>query len=748
MPELQDAIDPIGIADGFPGARPYNPTEDDLELATRIKQLFTRAYNAKLSVEKNMDFWNSYARGVQGNTLFRDIDTGDVVRLVPEDVKKLSSVNNQLAPAMRSLLGKLTRMMPTFQYIPPTMDAVEVNSARVVDAFLDYFRRKEDLDGVYTDTYDNAIRFGTGIVQLEWDPMAGRPKAHCGECDSAFDEDLIGTECPVCEANYAEAAALEAETAQDEAMMAGAPPPDPLEQPALQQKIPILEELYEGDCVVHTRDPRDCFPEPGQPNPKKLRYMIYRDTVPVVEVRRRFPEMGMHIGIGRQDQYVTGRERDQDDYLDEHCTLYEYHERPTELYPRGRIVWMANGLILKEIHSPYYKLGRLPFFTFRWAMNPGEFWGESFIANAWHRQRELNNLETSVREYMELLVKQKVLVPIGARISGDEFSASTGQRINYNASAGRVEFLQPPDMPQGVWARRAELSEDIRIQAAVTSQEMGLDVKDPNGRAMAIIEAESDQQTGPITRRNIAEWAALHRGLLVLVADRYDPERKFTVAGEDSYAETFSFAELNLSGGWDLQLEVEDGLSKNQAIRLQQSMDLMNAGAFNDKTTGIPDVNKFARVCKLKIPGIGPDLVSPDYAAAIDMIRQISKGQPAQPQMWDNAEIFAEVLYGWLKTHGRREDPTIVMQVEQAWQFYTQWAVTRIMPPAVEQPTAGGIGGDTSNPGGSANNPGHMASDSMGAQGGGSVGEDASALLAGAGQAAEQQAQVTSSREG
>lgn len=750
-PINSESLDPIGIADGFREALPYEPTQDDAELCQRIKLRFARAHEHKLSTERDMDFWRRYVKGEQAHW-YRDRDTGEIVQLAPRDSKRLSSMNNVLRPALRSLVGKLTRAIPTFQFVPPTMDATEVSAARVADAFFEYFRRKEELDVKYTEIYEDVGAMGSGVVQLEWDPTSGMRKAFCGECESSFDEDMIKSDCPTCTADLQEAAAMDIEGDLMLAQAEGRPPAEPEQvSEAMTKKIPKLEEIFDGDVCVHVRDPRDIFVEPGVTDPKKLRWEIYRSIEPVTEVRRRFPEMGVFVGPNRAEQYSpTARVSDAMD-LDEHCTLLEYHEGPTELYPKGRIVWIANDIILKEIESPYYNLRRLPFFFFRWTLNRGEFWGESFIAQAWHRQKELNQIETIFREYAEIIARTKVLIPMSAKVAPDtDFAPITGQKIKYNAGGGsKPEYMVPPEMPQSMFNRRAEIAEDIRIQAGITSQEAGLDVQDPNGRAMAIVEAEADQQVGPIMRRNVSEWSALHRGLLILVKERYSPERKFTVAGEDNYAETFSFSELNLSPGWDIQLEVEDGLSKNQALRLTQAGELLQWGVFTDPQTGMPDIRKFIRVAKIKVPGIGPDLVSPDYAAAMDLVRQLKRGEMAEPRSFDDATIFAEVLYGWLKSHGRREDPEIVQQVEGAWQFYTQWAVSGIPPAGLPLSGQGGAAGggpsDMSAPGGTPNNPGMLGTDLAG---GGSVATEANATVQQADATAEQGARVQSSREG
>src|SRR5690606_5748301 len=141
--------------------------------------------------------------------------------------------------------------------------------------------------------------------------------------------------------------------------------------------------------------------------------------------------------------------------------------------------------------------------------NEGEFYFEPWLNNAVHRQRELNALESNTREHTERLLRRKLLVPVGAMISPDELDSTVGQVVTYSPANGNPMPLEVPELSPGVWNRRQELKEDVRIQASVSEPEMGIAGSDPNGRAMAIINAEMDQQIGPIVARNNDEWREL-----------------------------------------------------------------------------------------------------------------------------------------------------------------------------------------------------------------------------------------------
>jgi len=756
MAEYTTSVDPVGIFDGVaPVHDPYEMNDDDRILADHVKELFERSYNARLPYERQWELFRLYIRGEQ--LLYRDKNSGEIVRVVDFDNKRLFSVNNQSRIAARSLIGKLTRTVPSFTVVPASGDQTQVQGSRVADAFLRYFRRKEQLDVKIIRAISALPWAGTGCLKLEWDPEAGEavalcPDPECGYFERSVDaQEVLGQECPLCRQK------VELAKQEGEALLSTPGLPImPEEEETVKQElaqaeatVSKLEVAKEGDAVVRHIDIRDIWVEPGCDESEDLRYIIYRPAVSVTEVRKKFPHMahliqaesGLYADKTARVTYSTATGNWGAEYLDEHVHLYEVHEAPTELYPKGRLIFMANDIILEERESPYHKFGRLPFFFTKWERNPGEFWPHIPMWDAWHRQKELNEVETAIRENTELLVRTKVLNPIGNRVASDEINATSAQVIAYNPAVGAPDYLRPPALGAPVYNRRDALINDIFGLFGITQNEAGIVPTDPNGRAMAILEAESDQSMGAITTLIHEELRQLHKCLLIMVQEMYAPDRKFTVAGDEAL-EVYSFQDINLQPGWDVDIETDDGMSRNQAIRITQAMDLANMGVLTDPMTGMPDVERFSKMARLKIPGIGPDTKSGEYSAAQALVKQIEDGavlgQDVGPAPEDDPEIFREVFLHWLQTEGRKSnDQALVQNIRQLFQYYSQvlaeaqMAQMGGMAPGPEG-GAGAGGPDMSAPGGSPNTPGHL-----GAAGPGAVGSDASAIVGHASQAAE-----------
>jgi hypothetical protein len=472
-----------------------------------------------------------------------------------------------------------------------------------------------------------------------------------------------------------------------------------------------------------------------------------------------FPEMAAFIDVDEAveaNKNINTTHTSYDTYgeahdYSEHVDLYTWHEKPTLAYPEGRMIWTYSSehKVLRAIAHPYYKeLGRFPFFVFGFDKNAREFYCEPPITNAWHRQRELNVMDSSKREHVEVLSKSKVFVSNQARVSPDDFDNNTSQIIGYSGGPQNIpKPWDPPPIPTDVWNRSEELKQDIRSFYGITDQEAGLGSADPNGRAMAILEAESDQQLAPITTRNNDEWREAYRALLIVALQNYSEDRVWTISGPDG-TEQYHIQNLNLNPGWDVVLETTDGFSRNPVLRRQQALELFNAGYYIDPKTGLNDTKQFARDAGMKVPEAGYDIEATERARAAAIPEMLRQGEIYQPRTFDDVEIFAEVLAGWLRGSVMHEDPNLVGAVEAVYQYYLIWLVTQQMPGSPGfggmQPNADGTGfggPDQSAPGGTPNNPGMMGTDT-------SISGQSSQMVSQADNAAESMAQTQSNREG
>lgn len=746
------STDKRGILEGYKPAEMYTPSQEERDLISRFLTHFEESRNYRLAWERQWELSRLYLKGQQ--LILRNRTTGEVFRLPQDDSHRLLAINNILRPTARTLLGKLTKLIPAWKVVPPSADLNDIRGCETATSLLQHIRRKERVDRKYIDLYRHVILSGTGLIKLCWDKNAGRDIAHCEECGyQTYEKEEVGNDCPQCAAEEEQGFSVREEQYKLQTSVLGGPPESgsfggfgqdqgedgveneageilrliqEIEKPE-REDVPKLKAANEGDVSVDNIDYRDFYIDSSAVSIESAQWCCHRIALPVSEVRDRFPKKGKYVDADPgiyAEQHVTilqnvANLRSDVRQLEDHVYLYEFHEKPTEEHPDGRIVYTAGDIVLEEVENPYKNLGRLPFYTFYWEPNIGEFWGESFIEQSWTMQRELNLLLTQMREHRELTNRPKLFIPMGTGITGEEYDTTAGQIFQFNAMAGKPFFGDIPSFPNYVYNEAERFERQIQTQASVSEQDVGVSGSETSGRYAAIMEAQAAQQVGPILRYNQTEWVELGRGILILCQEFYSDKRSWAITGSDRPI-TYEFKDMNLNPGWDVDVQEDDSMSTNQAVRFDQALSLYQAGIFVDQATGQPDIKAFADKAGVKLPGMGPDTRGSDHAKAAAIPGMIEHGQMREPKEWDDPDAFAEELLAWLKGPGEtEEDQGLVAKVAEVWRHYMQASQAAIAQQ--QQATQAGQGG-------SAPAGGDMPPTEAGANLSGNPGNSASAL--------------------
>ena len=665
--------DPIGIFEGYSKTKPSYPPHVEREMVSKIKEMFTEAEVDRRSRDTTWEFNKYYLEGFQ--MIGRDQITGETLRVNvrPEDSKRLLSMENKLRPVGRALVGKLCRVIPSCDATPRSEDQDDLKAAVVKTSFLDYIYEKERLRVKYKRAQETLLYAGTAVYELCWDRLAGGLVSWCKTCYYQGQKADAGTPCPRCQAQF-EMEFMDSQMKREAmAIEVGASSPPPQ---AEKKEASLLEPVREGDILIKKLDTREFFPEPGCCDHLKLRYAFVRPAIPVTQAREMFADDTIHaedgIIVDRQLNYMAamGNVKSTSTYLKDHVYHFACHEAPTAQYPKGRIVHIVNDRIKRITPNYYYEdLGRLPFYFNWFQRNDGELWGESFINQAWHIQRERNRGLTQIREWSELTVRPKLLKPQRTKLGVDEITTTPGEILEFNPFAGKPSYLEVPALPEFMYANLDRQDAAIREQASVTEEEMGRAAADSSGRYAAIADAQSSETVAPILVENNDEWAAMHKGILILGRKYYSRFRTWTVTGKDRIR-TYSFDGISADDNYDVTISQIDSLSKNPALRRQEAREYLADGVFTDPSTGMPDFQLYMRVAGLKIPGVGPDVQGHEESYFSTLPERLDAGEPFTPRPWDDSRIAVKTLVGWLRGAGRSAPEPLQMQIGLIYMYY------------------------------------------------------------------------------
>jgi hypothetical protein len=683
--------DPTSILEPPQEPPPYTGSIEERQLLGQLRERFDECAEHRRDYDQEIATNRVWLEGT--SLIGRDAVTGSVVQIAlsPESRNRYV-LDNYLRPISRALLGKHCRLVPTFQGVPATADEADVRAAEIQTSYLEHFTTKEKLRTKWVQSH----RFttgaeGTSIWHLYWDPLSGLKVSWCSTCDYDGDETEAGDPCPDCAMRLEEEQATAYQQELGDAEMQGLPPPPP---PEPNQEVPILEPKLAGDSKVEVIDPRYFYPEPGVVEIPDMRYIFTRIPAALSTVRQAYPLTGMYCQAddsARWDMPAYGNRGRVPGGAKSDCVwLYRYEERPSILFPTGRLIVYTENVILNKVDEqelweahPQSELDSLPYYANRWERRVGVFWGESHITQNWHTQAEYNQFLRQLQDQRKLANNPPILTPLNSKISKDDFHEVTpGKVIKYNPMHGGpngTKWMDIPPFANYAYNEIERMRLSMREKASVTEQEMGMAPPEQSGRHAAILEAQSSETVKPLMIETIEEYGRLYGDALKVARRRLSDRYIWSVHGQDKVW-SYDWAMANKGCVKDVELVEADSLSQNPAIRQEQAQANLKVGFFNDPMTGQPDMEWYGRMAGIKSSRQGPNYAEMDAAYAAALPDKIIEGTFTGPKPWDDATVCAKQLAAWLKGSGREHIEQHQFAVARVWMIYASMA----QPPAAQ----------------------------------------------------------------
>lgn len=142
------------------------------------------------------------------------------------------------------------------------------------------------------------------------------------------------------------------------------------------------------------------------------------------------------------------------------------------LYPRGRVITMANSVILDDQPNPYWH-GKFPFAMVRLNAVPWQFHGMSVVKPWMTMQDVINQIIAGVLNMVKLAINPPLLAPKNA-FSVEAWKSLNTSRPNEKAQySGNVsykpEFRRPPEVPAYVLALNNMVSAEMDMSSGAAA---------------------------------------------------------------------------------------------------------------------------------------------------------------------------------------------------------------------------------------------------------------------------------------
>lgn len=658
------------------------PSEDQDELAEKIEGYYKKDSTAKVQLAYHWQRNHLYLDGLQWLVFDGSVATGGLWRRL--DVSRANEfiprpVTNYLFDTFQTLKSYLIKTKPRSEVHPNTNLFVDRQAAKIATLCLEanWERLKEQQNYEYAAAC--LVAYGTVFKKSYWDTsslvMSKVPKmTQIPKTDPATGM-VVGME---------EVQATDPET-----------------------KEPLFDTIPLGDVNTDVVEPYRIAMDPLANDIHKVRWMMEYSIQPLAWIKeiygkdpasnpgytgkaeeveeetnlqgslKRFYQLKQSSGLKQQVEGGTSL-GSSEEHLVNSAVVKEYYERPSQSFPNGRMVVVANGVCLYAGDSPYIgpELGDWhPYSECRWELVPGRFWGKSPLDNAAEIQKRLNSVDSVIVLTRKTMAIPQKLIPTSAGIAPGTWTGRPGQEITYRDAGGNKPEIIPATGVDGmVFQERAQLVEDMKT---ITGAIDILKGDRPDGvTAASALEMMYEVGMGklfPILDR----WKAFvendQKKQLKIIAKYYrEPRPDFIrilrMKNKELSAQAISkFIGSDLYDNCNVVVEAGSNVTKLQAARKQELREAAQSGVLN-----LADPrNRRRYLDDMGIQGydsdIGPDQKRAEWEnSLLDDIQNNPNNKPVVLD-WDVHPVHIQVLEERMKEPSWMELP---FEVQQAYMLH------------------------------------------------------------------------------
>jgi hypothetical protein len=536
-------------------------------------------------------------------------------------------VSNIILPYWSREVARLGRNDPIFNVVQNTNDDEDVSAARIAEMVLQYLWRTLDMGRKYLEAREWLAALGTVFLQVGWDPRAGehirKPR-------------LEKVSSPVLD-EQGNQTGLEL-----------------VERPVLDEKgRPVVDEFHLGEVSCQVLSPFEVFLASSHIVDLERQPWIIKARVRTLsDIRMDYPLNGEDVTAeevapgyaGRpMEIYQSGSVKPHDtsgNNDNQYAVVKEMWERPSAQHPWGRLITVANGVLLRNAPLPFsqYNLVRI-----RRIRLPGQFWGESPIVSSIPLQKEWNKILSQVIEHRETMKKGKILVPTTAEIRKSAFTSEHAEIIQYNPIGGPPFQMQLHPLPADVWKELENIREtimDMWSQHEVSQAFAPVGVR--SGIAIEQLIEQDETTLGAIFTDITHALSEVGKRMLEIVEQHYTETRTLKVAGSERRPDVRDFVGADLRGNQDVYVNIGSALPQLKVTRHQEIKDRYQLGLYGPPSD--PEVRK--KVLKMLEDTVVEDIYSDDRLDESNAQREnkaMVEGRLVRVRPFDNHEVHLKL---------------------------------------------------------------------------------------------------------
>ena len=275
--------------------------------------------------------------------------------------------------------------------------------------------------------------------------------------------------------------------------------------------------------------------------------------------------------------------------LQRHITEHSRYE-PSETrakYPRGRLVTLCQGKVLRDEPNPLPIEWRDIFIKWDVFKNRRSYWGKSLVSDLFDLQDMLNHRRNMIHQNINMCTNG--VVKVSRRLG--EWAEKN--KAKFNNLLGKVWIMDDPDkdlvvdfgapLPQHFFQELVSIEQTIDRRSGNEDLSSG---RYPQGSPPGITVSQLLQEGKTVVRMILRHYAhalkQMARNAIAIMVENVSPDMSFRIMGEDNQPQFVKWKDLrDRAGLLDIRVDVATMLSSSRQERFRQAVELAQAGVYD-----------------------------------------------------------------------------------------------------------------------------------------------------------------------
>lgn len=512
---------------------------------------------------------------------------------------------NKILPIINNRLARLTKSPPKYDIKPESPTNEDKDSARLGLEIINDVWDKQHINHKRIEAVMWAQQCGYSFKKVSWDPTLGKPMV---DPDS---NEVIG---------------------------------------------------FEGDIRVDAVSPFEMFQDPLAKTLEECQWLCQAKVRKLEYFRSTFPDRGHLVkeenawllsaqyelrinSLNNQGPVSSGTETQMKDAAIE----LAFYERRSKKYPKGRLIIVANGVLLHDGELP---VGDLPFVKFDDTVVAGKFCPESIITHLRPIQDQLNRVIAKRADWTNKLLAGKFIAAKGHGMHSEALDDQSGEVIEYNpvANASPPTQMSIPVIPSYAYEEETRLNDMLNDISGIGELSRGqLPQAGIPAIGMQFLQEQDETRLGVITQQHEQAYAGLGGLILRYAAAFYQRKRVLKIAGKGLNYAVKEFVGSDIKNNFDVFVVPGSTLPNSKTLKRQELINAYNMGIMGPQQ----DVNTIQKLLEGLEFGDVNELwrdFSLDMQCIQEAIKMIEEGVQPPISEFDNHTLYIQELNRFRKT--------------------------------------------------------------------------------------------------